>query len=384
MNLILDPPTKYVSDSKPEEDPFNLIACNPSLVKLSIIRLKGYFQDPFWDAVSKLQSLTTLHLQFVNIVPNDTFWTVCRNLETLHLVGTVFLGDHIVIPDQSFPRMRSLSISNVDNLDMMKQVKFLRQCGNMEELTWRGRCSFQALQEFTQDLVQGAWPKLESFDPGFNIPHPLLAQIFGGMRRITKLFLTRTTIKPSTFQYLRPHLDSLVVLDHRGSTGPSSDMLREIMCSCPNLEELRSGSIIANDVLQDEPWVCTNLKIIQVCFLFDKSRSNADTHRTIFKRISGLTQLERLQVGGWSSGPNIPFQESLDLRLESGLGELANLKHIKCLDFFHTVQMFGEEDVRWIISNWRKLEETLGCVHPNPKERDILVSLFKERGIKAV
>ncbi|KAF9158409.1 hypothetical protein BGX20_003404 [Mortierella sp. AD010] len=330
MNLILDPPTKYVFDSKPEEDPFNLIACNPSLVELSIIRLKGNFQDPFWDAVSKLQNLTTLHLQFINIVPNDTFWTLCTNLETLRLVGTAFLGDHIVIPDQFFPRMRSLSVSNVENLDMMNQVKFLRQCGNIEELTWRGRCSFQAIQEFTQDLVQGAWPKLESFDPGFNIPHPLLAQIFGGMRRITKLFLTRTTIKPSTFQYLRPHLDSLV------------------------------------------------------CFLFDKSRSNADTHRAIFKRISGLTQLERLQVGGWSSGPNIPFQESLDLRLESGLGELANLKRIKCLDFFHTVQMFGEEDVRWIISNWRKLEETLGCVHPNPKEREILVPLFKERGIKAV
>ncbi|KAF9100503.1 hypothetical protein BGX27_000364, partial [Mortierella sp. AM989] len=325
------------------DDPVDIVDRNPSLVNLSIVRLKGYFHAPFWEAVSRLRHLTTLRLQYVNIVPTDAFWAACRNLEQLHMISTTFVVDnHFCVPEQSFPRMQSLSISNVRFFKHMEELKMIRQCQQLKDLVWRSRCSSQGVQEFIQGLVQGLWPNLESFDPGFNIPDQSVNQILCGMKRITKLYLTRTKFGPIVFQTLRHHFNTLVVFDHRGGSGPTSEMLREIMCSCPNLSELRGDYIVANEVVQDNPWVCSSLKFLQVCFRFEGSKPNIQ--QMIFVRLSGLTQLEEFQFGGWSAGPTLGFQEGLDLRLESGMGLLTSLKNIKLLNFYATTQIFGEDD----------------------------------------
>ncbi|KAF9203364.1 hypothetical protein BGZ49_006506 [Haplosporangium sp. Z 27] len=379
LKLIMDSPTAK-SMTTPEDDPINLIERNPSLTQLSIIRLKGLFYDSFWDTLSKAPNLCSLHLQFVNIIPNKAFWSACQNLEELHLISTVFLGDNVAAPEQTFPRMRSINFSNMENFDKPDQLCVIRQCRKLEQLSWRGKITFPVLQEFVQDLVQGNWPNLESLDPGFNIPHPLLSHVLDGMKRATKLNLSRTTIKPPGFLALRRHFDTLVTLDDRGTLGLTSDMIREILYSCPKLEEFKSGSIDANDIASDKPWVCTSLKVFQCCFVFDKSR--IDSHREIFERLSKLKQLESLHIGDWSAAKDQPFQEALDLRLESGLGLLKTLKNIKFLNFFKTIQKFDEKDIQWMISNWRKLESTYGCLHPDPDQRAKLTTLLKGRGVK--
>ncbi|KAF9397536.1 hypothetical protein BGX21_008772 [Mortierella sp. AD011] len=155
-------------------------------------------------------------------------------------------------------------------------------------------------------------------------------------------------------------------------------MLRDIMRSCPHLLDLQAGEILAKDVVTDEPWVCLSIRKLSVCFMFD--HTELDIQPLIFGRLSKLVHLESLGIGGWSSLVVKPLPFMLGLRLESGLGELAQLRKITEIDVYNTNQWPEEGDIQWMLENWRRLRRFSGMVlkdNATPK----IIEILNARGI---
>ncbi|KAG0000262.1 hypothetical protein BGZ79_006127 [Entomortierella chlamydospora] len=365
------------------EDLIEFISLNPSLVSLALAGLDGYLDATLWRAVSKLPSLKTLELCRVGMRTVDdanAFWVACANLDHLRLFDAYFVERgisvfDIPIPDILFPLVTKLELRTPprDPLDLM------RRCPNLKELSWQSKRHHPALEVFAQDLSQGAWPGLEKLSHFHYMPDETLEMILKGMQRITALDLHLNDFGELSFKILQRHFNSISQLNLDRCHYVTSDMLRDIMCSCPNLLDLQAGEILAKDVVADEPWVCLSKRKLSVCFIFDNTE--LDLQPMIFGRLSKLVHLESLGIGGRSLlvVKSLPF--TLDLRLESGLGELAQLRKMAEIDVYNTNQWPEEGDIQWMLENWRQLKRFSGMVFKGNATQLKIIEMLNARGI---
>ncbi|KAF9357998.1 hypothetical protein BGX26_002684 [Mortierella sp. AD094] len=311
----------------------------------------------------------------------EAFWTACMNLEDLSLSKVSFSAGFTIDTQVTFPKMKLLGLADIENMDNSMQLDIIRRCPRLEELTWYLEYPGQSMKLLGEYVGETLWPNLGGLSLGYRISDENLATIINSSRRITKLNLYRCHLEYPSFHALRRHFDTLVELSFRISPDVMGYMIIEVLCSCRHLKELKAKSILARDVVNGKPWVCTSLTYLQICFEFDKSEQNLQP--LVFERLSHLVNLRTFGVGSWITWGSVSFQEALDLRLESGLGALANMKDIRHLNICDTTQSLSKDDVRWILANWRRLEIVSGKLSQVPFIHRELADMFRDRGIKA-
>jgi hypothetical protein len=116
------------------------------------------------------------------------------------------------------------------------------------------------------------------------------------------------------------------------------------------------GTVHVRDMLDDDtPWACeSSLRRLKVCFKVDQDISEAG-QRILLERLSRLYNLELLDL---SCEKRAVY--SLDLRLESGLEQLATLTRLEELALFRTEQGTTIRDVHWMIDHWKNLKRFRG------------------------
>ncbi|KAF9170894.1 hypothetical protein BGX21_008326 [Mortierella sp. AD011] len=385
LTIVDDNPNRETLDRKayPEE----LIAFNPSLVHLKVVRLGRNLLAPFWTAVSGLLHLKTLTLQDVTM--KDTyslgeFWSACQNLERLCIRQSRISAEGLEVGDNLiFHKMQALELHLPKHVDQKKQLDMIRRCPNIQDLTWNVvGDENNVLDLFAQDAARELWPKLDSLSLSHSITDETLALVISAIPKITNLDVCNSGFGPESFQALKRHFKTLVKLNISKCPATTSAMLQEIMCSCPRLEELRGDCLNATqDVVGGLPWMCLSLRILEVCIKFDDH--SEDLQPVVFDRISLLIHLRSLAIGSPGLWETMVFRQALDLRLVSGLGSLETLKNIRHFGFYNTTQRFSKVEIEWMIEKWKKLDRVDGIVSDNTnhnalrkmlKDNDIIIS----------
>ncbi|KAG0320128.1 hypothetical protein BG000_003687 [Podila horticola] len=134
-----------------------------------------------------------------------------------------------------------------------------------------------------------------------------------------------------------------------------------------DLDQLDTISLLrlSSRIIQGGPWVCTQLKVFKAEIVIkhqDQEGIRAQS-RAVFERLSKLEDLTTLIIRG-NSAESITRQGP-DLRLESGLDQLSTLRNMRRLDFKFTKQNMSAEDVAWIKTHWRRLEQVEGRCNEN-------------------
>ncbi|KAG0014656.1 hypothetical protein BGZ81_000346 [Podila clonocystis] len=99
-----------------------------------------------------------------------------------------------------------------------------------------------------------------------------------------------------------------------------------------------------------------------------------DAQRAVYRQIALQTNLRCLGLGyvGWTSHDSIRLSyqwNSLEMTLQSGLGELATLKKLRRLYVEFMNHSIGVPELEWMAENWPRLESIHGLFQ-NGKDRD--------------
>jgi hypothetical protein len=97
-----------------------------------------------------------------------------------------------------------------------------------------------------------------------------------------------------------------------------------------------------------------------MCILFSPDTIAEDQPR-VFEKLATLTKLKTLCLDGVTGRgvQHLRFRETVDLRLEVGLGQLSTLQSLRKISFGYTHQRMGEQEIRWMVDHW-SLEEIRG------------------------
>lgn len=188
---------------------------------------------------------------------------------------------------------------------------------------------------------------------------------------------------------------------------PALDLLLK---NCPTLKKFDGIRYVLSGSIWEEPWVCQGLtflrcqvKGVQRLSSQDQERYNVIATRTedislseddirleqlhttslqqqkkIYRKLATLTQLHVLDLGGEYRRlhrdvqmsdeeyltVNGPFPGTLELTLESGLGQLETLKAVQVFGFEGVDHRIGQAELEWMARKWTGLEEMRG-LHDN-------------------
>jgi hypothetical protein len=342
---------------------------------LTCLTLHGVQIDPqsmFWEGLLDLKNLKDLTLVGMAIGRNDinTFWRLCTQLERLYfrLLTFAHKGD---LSSITFPLVQMVRSCDIAVDHALFTLEFIQKCPNMTSFCLNGgrrSASGPTLSEFVHLVSAGAWPKLHHVDSWEQaISNDDITLIVEGMKRISALFFIHSNMAfgPNTMDRLRPHFLHLKKLLMAQDVGLTSSMAQQVLASCPLLEQLAVYWIDGADVATGGPWVCTGLKQLSGCFRFHPDTIH-QFQPLVFEQLSKLTRLEELSVCGRfcaSTRRFLAFQESLDLRLEYGLGKLSTLRSLRYIDFTDTEQKMGEQEIEWIAEHWKSLSEVKGILN---------------------
>ncbi|KAI8605595.1 hypothetical protein EDD21DRAFT_349885 [Dissophora ornata] len=225
-------------------------------------------------------------------------------------------------------------------------------------------------------------------EPGglFMVQQPFDAQwteedaclIIEGMQRVKNISLGHT-FGPLTFQALQRHFNSLVELHVELGNEVASELLQNILCSCPALKMLIGGGVPAKDVVEGKPWVCLSLEYLTISFMFSDREEHLQP--LIFERLAKLKRLECIDSGAAITLVQGKHPVPLQFRLESGLDALSSLWRMVSLTTGYGNSL-GEEELRWMMVHWKDLISVSGEVDIDSDTKIELEDLFKFRGIK--
>ncbi|ORZ26436.1 hypothetical protein BCR41DRAFT_348316 [Lobosporangium transversale] len=154
-----------------------------------------------------------------------------------------------------------------------------------------------------------------------------------------------------------------------------------IMSRCRNLTELETSKIKVAEIVEGQEWVCSELQqlVINITDVDDGDAEDSEEskvkQRMMFERLGKLTKLREIVLKGSEHG------RSFDLRLESGLDKLANLKHLRSLCFTGYYQRMGPEEAMWMVKNWPCLKEVSCQTNRNQVTAMLIRKIFHKHGI---
>lgn len=357
----------------------------PHLVKLGL----DYVQtgSAFWEALSAHQHIRSMRLWCIRVEFVDTprFWDVCRKLESLELSRVEIEGEGIS-KDVVFDRLRELVMWDISGLEERGQLDLIVQSPMLESLEWwLGSLMDSELKLTDQPLRNNHWPHLNKLHINCDLQDTDVASILqsvgNGHGNIVDLRLGYLGEEGS--RVLRSHYSALVKVDFASFHSASSSLILEILCCCPRLEILRAKDVLAKVIAEHRPWVCQQLRELEICFRVGDS--DRDLQSLIFERLSTLVRLEHLTMNSFLRS-NIA-DGVLEFRLEYGLRQLASLQQLTWLVFGIRSRnapyfpQLGMDEAAWIVDNWKNLKQMKGRLHSDKAVDIQLRSIFKSHGI---
>ncbi|KAK3805593.1 MAG: hypothetical protein J3Q66DRAFT_445901 [Benniella sp.] len=338
-------------------------------------------------AISEHPSIRRLSLgpAYVEIGNLSTFWEACRNLERLSLTEIDSEDGSMPVPkDAVFNRMLKLTLNGVELLSPPEQLNMALRCPRLETFEWYPLRPIKVRMLINHPMQRDRWPQLDELRIP---PEPQDAELASILEGISGCFGKATffrawsgTFGPMAFKALCFHLTILVHLRLDYCISVASSTIRDVLCSCPNLEILYVRTIYARDITEGGPWICQQLCELGICIRFEETEQ--DLHSLVFERLSTLVRLTTLDMKGsiydYNSSGGV-----LEFRLDYGLGQLASLHALRVIRF-HTkieqAQQLGTKDVEWMIDNW-KLKGIYGHLNRNLEVEAQLKGILNFHGI---
>ncbi|KAK3810181.1 MAG: hypothetical protein J3Q66DRAFT_404945 [Benniella sp.] len=349
-----------------------------------------------WAKLLEFPNLNRLDLYQVNIDANDTdaFWQLCTHLEKLRVHDTDIV-DRSQLSSMEFPRLKELDILQYHRRSgfSIAFMDFMSRCPSLTSCKWANSPVDDELfmPKFLELLDEKTWPDLHSLRIlEHTISQDDLSRILIGMPAITSLDIpfSPDNFKSNMMDLLRPRFSRLAVLhlrsiDHR----VMCPMAQEFLSSCPLLESFQATRIDAALVAEGKPWVCLGLKDLNLRVVFDPSTIHHVQPR-VLDQLSRLTRLQRMSL--WTDRrtvdmPVARFQETVDMRLENGLGKLSTMRALQSLDFEFSEQRMENQEIDWILEHWRCLEWVHGILNKQDPEVDrTLRKRLRSHGMMAI
>ncbi|KAF9202044.1 hypothetical protein BGZ49_007763 [Haplosporangium sp. Z 27] len=363
-----------------------LFSKNPSVIS---IQIRNFIVD--WSLFRNLVNIK--HLSLINCkasrFPLDLdvyLGQLCSNrLESLKLKLVSF--ESIRNQDLTLHSLRELVLDRIRTTPGGQELEIARRCPNLESFTLRLKYENSEIivEAFTNLVVAGTWPKLQKLNcEDLWIEDEDLAKIIQSMTCCKRLNMPGTKFGYRSFQVLKQHYGVLTEVDLIRSWDSTTKMIPEILASCPRLLAFRGHDILAEDIAKGPPWVCLNLRTLDVFLDFRPQtkgnnqkhgysvlqmmgtamgdRKSVELQRTVFKQISRLKNLRILSIGsGLGTIERLSsYDLGLDLRLEMGLGLLCTLRSLEILDFYKVFQIMNMREIEWMLRNWRCLDRVTG------------------------
>ncbi|KAF9939513.1 hypothetical protein BGZ65_010305 [Modicella reniformis] len=398
------------------------IACsiNPTIIHL-ILKNSSFSSS----MALELLNLKLLEVHSGVFVDKD-FWVLCARLERLII-------DRNTLPklptDVTFPDLTHLEIGEFVGQDL-NLVEFASRCRNLRVIRLPVGTGSKHLMagEFGRLAMAGTWPRLRSlrFSP-LDIPDAAVEGILGSMQPHLEWKVGKSGFGPQSFKTLRNHFRTILHLDLKQCQNVTSEMIQEVLSSCPQLVVFRGDRIEARHIVDGKPWVCSSLKELTVNIDFDFGLASTTTtqgtpvavdaetteattaidstkesakplenngmdqvQRRVFKQLSVLHDIRTLNVGfednvesGVGAEGNSALHLGLDLRLRMGLDQLHCLKKITTLSFQGTLQTICVEDISWILVHWKSLESASGTFDSVDSQRNVqLIEILQKHGVR--
>lgn len=357
---------------------FAMIRIHPSLIHLEI---RGTNTKTPWNLPADLSNLTSLSLDSIVVRSPDQnmVWNLFSKLESLTLSNSWLSKPPV--PMVANWRMKDLVLKFVNGSTLEEQLKWMEYCILLKRLTWIPSKSLTGnpVNELVQSIADNTWPELEELNvPNFRATDLQVSLIIGGMGRVRCLSINFSEPLGLVKTALRPHFSFLQRLEAMTTAGDNTSFILEILKSCPQLKSLRMGTVQVREILKDDaPWVCErSLKHLGVCFKVENHIAKPG-QKVLLERLSRLCNLELLDLSSLTS-----LVQSLDLRLESGLEQLATLTRLEELTIVNTTQKMKKKDVEWMIQHWKNLKCIKGPLNGHDGvERQGMLARLGEAGI---
>ena len=384
----------------------------PRLRKITISNLGGEPNHEFYQAIADCPNIIVLETQGYSFQAEDAevFFRACAPYMRRLSSTQEYFEDVPKLPDGLvFQEMRYLDIREVSGLSFATQLDWVSRCPKLISLRWEDVFYLSATQ-FSQ-IIPTACPYLTSLHLWIDIPDEEIALILDAMPRIEKLNMSRSEFGDKSLVALRKHFPWLKDLNLQYCYDFTSELIQEVLCSCPNLQSISGNLLHYEDIMAStDPWVCKGLQMFDVgltlvntgqedaldasyrgsglpadWLVADKRAANA----LLFQRLGQLKELQYLSLGvvddGETDDDDVPIPTA-----HNSLEFLAELKHIKyfsCKALFDQQRDFEvREAIEWMVKHWPKLEtiearifQDDGC-EPGP-DRVAAVALLRERGI---
>ncbi|KAF9363057.1 hypothetical protein BGX34_005004 [Mortierella sp. NVP85] len=364
----------------------DLIKMSPFLVHLDMAAVK--VAPTFWEALSSLSHIRSLYLYDFKMDADSAprFWQACKQLENLEMMNVTL--DRGAPRDMEFNRLRTLSMMMTFVLDEAEQLSLALQSPNLETFEW-DIGPFTNIRERTlihHPIQSNHWRRLNKLHMGCDLQNADLASILEGIGygfgNVIDLRLGRCQWGAQTSKAITQHFSTLVKVDLAECYSGSSSSILDMLCCCPRLEVLLARNVSAREIAARGPWVCQQLQELRICF--QVGESDLDLCPLVFKRLSTLTRLERLDL--WF--PNYRYSDHgvLKFRLDCGMEHLASLRQLSTLRFFmdsfhEYIPQFGMDEVAWIVDNWKKLKRISGCFNSDPLIESEVKEAFESSGV---
>ncbi|KAF9277870.1 hypothetical protein BGZ74_003233 [Mortierella antarctica] len=313
-----------------------LVALNNQLEELVIHGQSFAAEDTFWSSVASRPHLRRLTLERCSMESKGfaPFWRSLIRVEqlTIHRYHNINTKDFFYHKLEPLPALHSIDLDQVD------MIPLLKLCANLRK----------SLQHLDSLVIYGVRDDRR------------LSLFLGAMDQLKELVLPDGVVGRLSLNALRRHFPTLQQVLFSDISKVPSKAIQTIMESCPQLTSLIAPWLSASRILGGGQWKCTKLRVLKadIAIKDEKQEAIRAQSREIFERLSKLEDLTALIIRGPTA--ETTTRQGLDLRLESGLGQLSTLRNLRHLDFRFTKQNMSPEDVAWINTHWKRLEQVEG------------------------
>ncbi|KAK3836537.1 MAG: hypothetical protein JOS17DRAFT_772042 [Linnemannia elongata] len=376
-----------------------------------VFSIDRHFQaTEFWEAITtSLQRPRRLQVRGMACTFQDigeaeeAFWRACSLFKDVDYEGGYLLWSFLTAAPVDFSWVETLSyLATEFSGDQLEgQMMLFKRCRNLRKLHMLSKQNDVLLDGFAKLLEHGWWPYLEDvYLGGTGSSYNPLVSVISNLPPLKHFGLESMNFDSLCFGHLRRRqFDSLRSLDLTGCHKVTSRMALDVVLHCHQLEDFRAPRIFVTDLKSTpQPWVCHGLKRLSVFFASDPVDPSADS--LIFEQLSRLKWLESLDLSQqhkwlesigvsqrhdsnviWSRPIMSTALQTVKLRLDSGLAQLATLTRLRSFIFYNTDQNMEGEDVEWMLTRWRCLANMYGDFSKDPSTQYEFLALLKDRGV---
>lgn len=240
----------------PEKISLDLTKMTPLLVNLDVTGAKP--TSASWLEVLDHPHIKHMRLKDVSVQAVDApvFWKACGKMEILGIFDLHIEGRGELPTDVTFDRLRELALWMNQGLDATDQLDLILRCPKLECLIL-SCCDNQPKHiEFpasTRHHIQEKyWPNIDTFFFKCPLPDMEVAFILKNVGNLVCLKgLNDCTLGTQASRDLQPHFNTLVVLNLSSCLSVISTTIRDVLCRCARLKQLRVRTVLAKDIAVD-------------------------------------------------------------------------------------------------------------------------------------